>query len=497
MISVKKSHAAKRVLLLKAYQPFRDQVSSPPLGILYLTTALRKRFGDRLEIDVLDLKLDERGADWLAAQLDTLQPDIVGISALNCEAEASHQLAACVKRWRPDVPAVLGGPYAHKRAEEILGSSEFDWVFGGESDRTFPEALDRHFEGKPLGTDLPGFSYRSGPDSLHISDAQDSIKDLDALGFPAWDLVDFDAYTARPNMAGVQKGKRYASIFTSRGCPYLCTYCHDIFGKRFLWRSAEHVIEEIELLRSEYGVDEIQIVDDIFNLNKPRLRKIMGEAATRWGGNMAFTFPNGLRADIMDEGIVDALSEGGTYFISIAIETVTDRLQKLVSKNLDVERALRIVNYCDDRGILTRGFFMIGFPTETKQEIRNTLNFAFQSRLTMAFFFTVVPQPGTPLFDLAREEAPEALRLSERDEREGHGYRSDQPWYQRAYGHDLARDIRYAYGRFFLSPRRMWRIARRVPLSYMKIGIRSYGRFVLRRMPRIGGKARAGAAETA
>ena len=101
------------------------------------------------------------------------------------------------------------------------------------------------------------------------------------------------------------KGKRYAPIFTSRGCPYLCNYCHDLFGKRFIHRSSEHVLEEIELLYENYGVDEFEIVDDIFNLHKPRLKKIMGEVKRRWPGKIHFCFPNGVRADIMDEEVIE------------------------------------------------------------------------------------------------------------------------------------------------------------------------------------------------
>ncbi|MEM8712051.1 MAG: radical SAM protein, partial [Planctomycetota bacterium] len=441
---------------------------------------------------LLDLKLNGGTPEWLAERLDELAPDLVGVSALNCEAQASHEIAARVKDWNPDTLTVLGGPYAHKRAEEILTSSQFDWVFGGEADATFPEAIARCLKGEPLGEDLAGFSYGyrddRGTRHIHLSEAQDALKDLDALGHPAWDLVDFDAYAARPNMAGVQKGRRYATIFTSRGCPYLCSYCHDIFGKRFIWRSAEHVLEEIELLRSEYDVDEIQIVDDIFNLNKPRLRTIMAESERRWQGNMAFSFPNGVRADIMDEEIVEALYRGGTYFVSIAIETVTERLQKLVTKNLDVSRAERVIGYCHDRGMITRGFFMLGFPTETPKEIRATLDFAFRSQLTIAFFFTVTPQPATPLYSLAMEEAPDALREAEQSEREGHGYRNDDAWYQRAYGYNLARTIRFAYARFFLTPRRGWQILRRIPRRYQIIGTKSFLRFVVRRLPELKGQ---------
>ena len=185
----------------------------------------------------------------------------------------------------------------------------------------------------------------------------------------------------------------------------------------------------------------------------------------------------------MDEEIVEALYRGGTYFISIAIETVTERLQTLIQKNLDVERARRVIDYCDDRDIITRGFFMVGFPTETPREIQDTLDFAFESRLTLAFFFTVTPQPATPLFEMAKAEGVAALASSERDERKGEGYRSDTAWYQRAYGFDLARCVRLAYARFFLSPRRVWRIVTRVPNRYLLTGMGTLSRFVARRLP--------------
>ena len=125
------------------------------------------------------------------------------------------------------------------------------------------------------------------------------------------------------------------------------------------------------------------------------LQQSTAELFERAGYNITFSSRSYFPA-IDDEEIVDALHRGGTYFISIAIETVTERLQHLIDKNLDVERARRVIDYCDERGMITRGFFMVGFPTETQEEIQRTLDFAYASRLTMAFFFTVTPQPETP-----------------------------------------------------------------------------------------------------
>ena len=126
---------------------------------------------------------------------------------------------------------------------------------------------------------------------------------------------------------GMLKGNRYALLFTSRGCPYRCNYCHNIFGKRFLRQSPERVVKEIELLYETYGVTEFQIVDDVFNLDKRRLKTIMEEVHRRWPGKIHFTFPNGLRGDILDEEVLDALKLGGTYAMAIAVETATPRLQ--------------------------------------------------------------------------------------------------------------------------------------------------------------------------
>ena len=469
----------KRVLLLKPYQLLRDHQDCPQLGLLCLVTALRRRFGDQVEVKVIDMKLERWSPEWLAEHFDDFDPDVVGVTALNCEADSADRIASLVKAIKPQALTVLGGPYALHRAEELLESTEFDWIFNGEADLSFPEALDRHFHGADLGTDIPGLSYRQA-DGHHISLGQDSIRDLDGLGLPAWDLVDFERYAGSNTFNSMMKGTRYATIFTSRGCPYECSYCHDLFGKKFRHRSAEDVLAEIELLHERYGVDEFAIIDDIFNLHKPRLKKIMSEVCHRWPGKLHFCFPNGVRADLMDEEVVEALHRAGTYSISIAIETVTERLQDLVQKHLNVEKAEKVIGYCDDRGIVTQGFFMLGFPTETVEEMKATTDFAAKSRLTIAYFFTVVPQPATPLFDLAKAEDATALEGTVRDERRAQSYRADSAWYQRAYGFDLGRFMQIAYARFFLSPWRVLRIVTLVPTRSLLAGLTRLSAYLLR-----------------
>lgn len=447
-----------KVLLLKPYQTIVGAVQSPQLGILYLTSSIRKRFRNHVDVRILDMKLENMQPEEILPLLKEFQPDVVGVSALNFEAQASYRIAKTTKQYNEKVITAIGGPFALNASAKILEEAEFDWVFEGPADNTFPEALIRIAKAEDPGTDLPGFSRKMPDGSHHISKVRDFIKDMDSLPMPAWDLVDFDKYNKYPNHAANLKGKRYAPMFTSRGCPYLCSYCHDIFTKNFVYHSAERVVAEIEHLYNNYGVTEFHIEDDIFNLHKPRVHAIMREVIRRWPGKMKFAFPNGLRGDILDQETVDLMCEAGTYAATIAIETVTPRLQDLVEKYLDIDKAKNAIKMFTDKNIQVTAAFMLGFPTETEEEIKATIDFALQSNLTLAYFFTVIPQPGTPLFDLALKEN-EQITLDAAKVDSG-SLRSFTSWYERAYGHPIGREIRWANTRFYFHPKRILRIAR-------------------------------------
>lgn len=448
-----------KILLLKPYQKIVGAVQSPQMGILYLTSAIRERFQHYVDVRILDMKLEEMSPPDLLPLLQEFKPDVVGMSALNFEGQASYFIADIVKKFDSSIVTVVGGPFALNASEKILHEAKnVDWVFEGPADNVFPEALMRLALKKEVGVDLPGFSHRLLDGDVHIAKTRDFVQDLDLLPMPAWDLVDFDRYARHPNHAANLKGKRYSPLFTSRGCPYLCNYCHDIFTKKFVYHSAKRVIAEIEHLYTHYGVDEFHIEDDIFNLHKPRVHEIMGEVARRWPGKMKFAFPNGLRGDIIDQGIVDVMCDAGAYAASIAIETVTPRLQKLVEKHLDVDKAHNAIKMFTERGLQVTAAFMLGFPTETKEEIKATIKFALQSDLTLAFFFTVIPQPGTPLFDLALRENEQITRDAARVD--SGSYRANSSWYERVYKYPLSNEIRMANIRFYFNPRRVFKILR-------------------------------------
>lgn len=449
-----------RILFVKPYQRTIDDTYGPPLGLLTLIACVRQYFGELATIHFWDMKLYNDAPESFGARLNEYRPDVVVVSALNCEASASYTIARQTKEWRPDTLTLLGGPFTLRQSALVFAESCFDWVFEGAADRTLLQALERHFSGHPLGNDIPGFNYRIPDNTIVHNNKQDLITDLDAIPIPAWDMADLERYRKRDRKRIITNinERKYAYLFTSRGCPYLCNYCHDVFTKRFIYQSEERVLEEIRILHEEYGVTEFHVIDDIFNLHRPRVKSIMNAVAKRWPNKLYFAFPNGLRGDILDEETIDAMVAGGTYSVVISIETVTPRLQTLIEKNLHIEKAQWSIEEFARRGVIARGAFMLGFPTETPDELEATIRYAIGSSLSTAAFAAVVPQNNTPIYELAMQESRTATTTLARDEIDGGDYNSLEPWYSRAYGFNLHAKITLAYLRFYFHPPRMWRL---------------------------------------
>jgi anaerobic magnesium-protoporphyrin IX monomethyl ester cyclase len=225
--------------------------------------------------------------------------------------------------------------------------------------------------------------------------------ELNTLPFPAWELLDHKIYAKKPSIAAV--GRRpYMSIITSRGCPYKCAYCHQTMGKVFRRRSAESVLAEMEELRFKHGFKEFEFIDDCFNLDQERMLAILTGIRDRLG-DAKLHFVTGLRADILEPENMILFKQAGTVSACFAIETSSPRLQTMIHKNLNIEKATNAINAAVKAGIYSTGLFMLGFPTETYDEALATIEFAVRSTLHRAFFFNPIPYPGTELAVMAAD----------------------------------------------------------------------------------------------
>ncbi len=429
-----------------------DDMLIPPLGLLYLSASIRPR---GYEPHVIDLKIEPIADTELVSRMRRLRPDVIGIGAFTPDAPAMHQTARVLKKALPSVPIVVGGPHASTDPDEVLENEAVECAVLGEGETTFLDVLDALGAGRSLAQ-VPGVAVRDSTGAVSRTLTREPIRDLDSLPFPAWDLVDLERYAAYHGATPVGK-RRYMSIFTSRACPYQCTYCHTIFGKEFRARSPENVVAEIRALKERYGIRVIEVSDDIFNLNWKRSTAVC-EAIASAGLGISMSFPNGLRADIMRDELLQAMRAAGTYFISYAVETGSPRLQSLIKKRLKLDHAREVIARTVDMGIYTNGFFMMGFPTERREEVEMTIDYACGTRLHSASFFLLCPFRGTEIYAMAASEG--MMQLSDKP---GFDYHSGLVNCSELGNRELLDLKRKAYLRFYFGGGRIARTLRDHP----------------------------------
>lgn len=371
-----------------------------PLGLVYVATSLKKIFGDRTDIRIESFDEKKGTLEMARSLFDDFKPDILGLRSLTMGRKPLHEIATLAKE-KCSIPFVVaGGPHATDSPEDVLKNPSFDCAVIGEGEQTAVDLVEKYISNESIHS-VPGIAIRSKK-GIQFTSPRFPIENLDQIPIPDYGLVDFQKINRGYVDFSFRLNVPHANIFSSRGCPYKCIYCHHVFGKRFRAHSPERLMEEVRMLHDAHGVTKFQIIDDIFNLDRKRAMKFF-ELVIRSNMDLVFSFPNGLRGDRVDEEMVDAMWEAGVRYIAYAIETGSPRVQKLIQKHLDLDRLKETISLSTAKGILTRGFFMIGFPTETVEEASMTIEYAKSSDLVLAMFFTVVYFPGTPLYRLAQK----------------------------------------------------------------------------------------------
>jgi radical SAM superfamily enzyme YgiQ (UPF0313 family) len=395
-----------RTLLVRATPPGLGRAGyvpsriSPPLGLLQLAAVLRHdRRGDVVRI--VDAAMDLTDARDLSSVVDEFGPDLVGLSGFRHEASHVGDLAHAARAARPDVPIVLGGPIASAYPTGVLAHfEEIDAAAIGEAEETILEIAARVDERRDLAG-VRGLALRREDGTPYTTARRPFIRNIAGLPRVDWRDIDLRAYSRTMNWLHVPlPAEGSAMLATTRGCPYRCTYCYKFFGLKVRAMPVRAVVDEMQRVVDTYGVRDFQIVDDVFNYRRNRIRELCREMASR-RLDVTFSFPHGLRGDRIETGDLEALESNGLYMMSMGVETVTPRLQKMIRKNLDVDKVFAAAETAARLDVMTRGFFMLGFPTETEEEMEQTVSRAEKSALYQAMFFTVMPHPGTELFDVA------------------------------------------------------------------------------------------------
>ncbi len=430
--------------------------TSPPLGLLYLAAHLRRTHG--ADIRILCQEVEGYSNDALTKAVIGLAPHVVGIGCMTPYAMGLSQVVSALRAALPKTRIILGGPHISAYGQEAFEQTAADAAVIGEGERSFEMYIDAVL-GNGSFADIPGLVWRNNRGDVTANPGYPPIiEDLDDLPMPAYDLIDIHKYWRMQSMVPIPR-QRYISLLSSRGCPFRCIWCHNIFGRHFRAHSPERMVAEIKHWVKQYNVNDIEFVDDCFNFKSVR---VLAFAALLLhdNGPIKMAFPNAMRADLLDEATMNALVEAGLFFTCLALESGSMRIQKMTHKHLNIDKFLLAAELAEKRRVFTQGFMMLGFPTETEEEMDTTIRIASESRLHVGSFFSVTPYPNTPLFEYAKDasDAPELLgNVSNMD------FLNARVNMTAVSNEALLKHHRTAMRKFYLRPDRLYRILRDFP----------------------------------
>ncbi|MCQ9207338.1 MAG: B12-binding domain-containing radical SAM protein [Omnitrophica bacterium] len=386
-----------KILLVKPYN-LTDHIQ-PSLGLGYLATSIRQDY----DVEILDCVKDRIKPHDFHKSLKKNKPDVVGIQCYTYDLyNVKEMLRQCKAR---NIKTVLGGPHPSAVPTDTMEffGADLDYVFQGEAEDGFKKLLDNLSDTSGIGLrDIPGLVFRN--EGTICANEKHFPKDLDSLGLPAWDLIRPETYPEAQHGAFFKKFP-IAPIITTRGCPYLCTFCAGslVSGRALRKRSPDNILREINGLYHERGIREFHIIDDNFTLDRIFAITFL-KGLKNLNLDMSWAVPNGVRMDTLDDEMLALMKDTGLYLISLGIESGSDRILRSMKKNITTEKIRQAISLIRKHKIDIAGFFILGFPGETKGDIKATIKFSRELGLIRANFFTYLPFPGTESFDKLKLE---------------------------------------------------------------------------------------------
>ena len=363
-----------------------------PLGLAYLSGALKNAGHEVSVLDVRAEKLDDRR---IIQRVRAFSPRIFGVTSNTCQIREAAALVDLVKKDSPEITTVLGGPHVSALPERTLREQpSIDVGVVGEGEATVTELCDALIARKDLNG-VSGLVFRE-KEHIVTTRARCLAENIDTLAFP-----DRDAFPIRIYNRHVieYKAKPITSIITSRGCPYQCVFCSkSVFGSRERLRSAGNVIAEMRELIEEKGYREIHIIDDNFTYDLKRTREICNEIiARRW--NVHFSLPNGIRVDNFDEELASLLRKAGFYSLWFGVESGDPEVLKRVKKGIRLDQVRKAVVIAKKQGFFTGMYFVIGLPGSSPQSEKMSLDLARELEPDVIGVGIFTPYPGSELYD--------------------------------------------------------------------------------------------------
>jgi anaerobic magnesium-protoporphyrin IX monomethyl ester cyclase len=359
----------------------------PPLGLLYIASYLQKQ--GQHEIRVIDSQVDRLSYEELEAIITAWRPDIVGLTAMTFTMVDVMITASMVKKIDPAIAVCLGGPHVDIYAPETIRLDDVDFVIRKPGEASFALLIkelesDRRFER------VPGLLYKDKNKDVHENPQAPASATLEELPFPDRTMLPYEKYYSI-----MTANRPVGTMVTAKGCPYMCVFCSER-GSKPSWRSGKSVAAEM-LEAKRIGIKEMFFVDDTFYVKKQASMEISQALI-----DLNVGMPWGARARVnnLDQGMLEMFRKSGCQRLHIGVEAGTDRVLKLLQKNITTDQARKAFKLCKGAGLNTMAYFIVGNPGETLEDVRATFRLACELEPTTVQFSRMTPMPATELYEM-------------------------------------------------------------------------------------------------
>lgn len=404
MVISKKLSENKKLRILLIYPPITTEEiyakfspwapCLPPLGLCYIASAL---LNNGYQVKILDCVAERLSLKQIKDEIIKFVPTIVGVSSTTVAYFRARQILRLVKGIDRRIKTILGG--AHITTSPVQTMQECEYLnigIIGEGEITIVEIMKR-IEKRDSMEDIQGILFRENG-VIIVNKPRPPIKNLDQIIYPARHLLkDLRVYSHTP----FRGSGLTTTMITSRGCPFNCYYCDtSVFDRVWRAHSPRYVVSEMFHLKKRYGVNFLSIEDDNFFISKSRTKDIcrmMIEKAV----DLKWTCSG--RADAVNKELLSLMKDAGCQSIYLGIESGSPRILELINRGVSIEQIKKGIKLIKDSGIDVIGSFILGLPSETKQEVEKTIDFALSLPLDGVSFFLFVPYPNTKLREVAFE----------------------------------------------------------------------------------------------
>ncbi|HEY3820509.1 MAG TPA: radical SAM protein [Polyangiaceae bacterium] len=388
--------------------------ATPPVSVAYIAAALTHAGWQVQVIDALGEGLDAMHPGYrddvlvhglsiekIAARVDP-RADVIGISCMfSNEWPVVRQLLEVLTERLPGVPLVCGGEHPTAAPELSLDQAPgLTACVLGEGEETAVELFAALHSGGALG-DIPGIAYRGSRRCVRTP-PRARIRAVQDIPRPSWDLVPFESYLSRGLSFGVDRGRTMPLVAT-RGCPYRCTFCSSpqMWTTRYYARPPEDVVDEIEQGIERYGIEAVDFYDLTAIVRRDWILAFCRTLRTR-GLAITWQLPSGTRSEALDSEVLSEMHRSGCRNVSYAPESGSPATLERIAKKVRLDRMLDSMRTAVEIGLNVKANIIMGFPGETRSNLRETLGFI--GRMARAgvhdvSVWTFVPYPGCELFE--------------------------------------------------------------------------------------------------